>query len=389
MGILRFLLAFAVFNGHANLPLGFSIVAGSTAVHCFFVISGFYMAMVLNEKYIPAGASYADFISSRLLRLAPAYLVVVVLTVFAAVWMARNGSVVLPPLEATRLLIQSSDGYPVLFANALSQLSLVGQDLFYFAGWTRESGLHFVADFQTEPHPLNRLLLVPPAWSLSVELYFYLLAPYLVRRSVPLLIALIACSLLCRVLLAVCLGWQGDPWSYRFFPSELAFFLTGVLAYRVQGGTAPTSRLWLVALALFGGMLGLAEMLGIWQADLPVHRWARVGLFAALAAFVPMLFRWTKNWRWDRYVGELSYPLYVCHFLAIWVLMAWGDIASGTGRVVVVVGTVLFAIALQQCVDAPVDRYRQARMARRGSRSHRLAKGNPVLSLVQGSARSE
>ena len=90
MGILRFLLAFAVFNGHANLPLGFSIVAGSTAVHCFFVISGFYMAMVLNEKYIPAGASYADFISSRMLRLAPAYLMVVVLTIFVALWMART-----------------------------------------------------------------------------------------------------------------------------------------------------------------------------------------------------------------------------------------------------------------------------------------------------------
>ncbi len=27
-------------------PLGFSIVAGLTAVHCFFVISGFYMAML-------------------------------------------------------------------------------------------------------------------------------------------------------------------------------------------------------------------------------------------------------------------------------------------------------------------------------------------------------
>ncbi|HYL19581.1 MAG TPA: acyltransferase family protein, partial [Burkholderiales bacterium] len=84
MGILRFMLAFAVFNGHANLPLGFSVVAGSTAVHCFFVISGFYMAMVLNEKYVPSGASYLDFISSRLFRLAPAYLTVVVLTILAA-----------------------------------------------------------------------------------------------------------------------------------------------------------------------------------------------------------------------------------------------------------------------------------------------------------------
>ena len=84
-------MAFAVFNGHAGLPLGFSIVAGSTAVHCFFVISGFYMALVLNEKYLPSGATYCDFTSSRALRLAPAYLTVVLMTLLMAAFLAVSG----------------------------------------------------------------------------------------------------------------------------------------------------------------------------------------------------------------------------------------------------------------------------------------------------------
>jgi peptidoglycan/LPS O-acetylase OafA/YrhL len=375
MGILRFVLAFAVFNGHAGLPLGFSIVAGSTAVHCFFVISGFYMAMVLNEKYIPSGATYLDFIASRALRLEPAYLTVVVLTVLGSLLMARAGLAVLPPLEATKTLIQADVGYLLLFANAFSQLSLIGQDLFYFAGWLPQGGLRFVADFQADPHPLYDLLLVPPAWSLSVELYFYLLAPWLVRARVHVIVALIAASLLCRVLLAWALGWRGDPWSYRFFPSELAFFLTGVLAYRTQGGKMRPSGVWIGGLALLGSGLGLTEILGLWQADLPVQRWARVPLFAVLAAIAPTLFRLTKGWKWDRYIGELSYPLYVCHFLVIWVAgAAYGELTSWLGRIVVVTATVLVAIALQQWVDMPVDRYRQARLRQRADRSFLLSK---------------
>lgn len=75
-------------------------------------------------------------------------------------------------------------------------------------------------------------LLVPQAWTLGVELAFYIVAPFvLVRRKALLL--LLALSISVRIyLLYVGLG-KSDPWTYRFFPAELALFLLGALAHQV------------------------------------------------------------------------------------------------------------------------------------------------------------
>ena len=53
MGVLRLLLAVAVFAFHSHLDHigGMQMLNGRTAVFCFFVVSGFYMEMVLAEKY--------------------------------------------------------------------------------------------------------------------------------------------------------------------------------------------------------------------------------------------------------------------------------------------------------------------------------------------------
>jgi peptidoglycan/LPS O-acetylase OafA/YrhL len=51
MGYLRFWLALAVLSGHLGPLLGLSLADSSAAVLGFFVISGFYMAMVLDGKY--------------------------------------------------------------------------------------------------------------------------------------------------------------------------------------------------------------------------------------------------------------------------------------------------------------------------------------------------
>ena len=52
MGTIRFLLAVSVVVFHAKRPLlGLTLVEGTVAVQLFFIISGFYMALVLTEKY--------------------------------------------------------------------------------------------------------------------------------------------------------------------------------------------------------------------------------------------------------------------------------------------------------------------------------------------------
>jgi len=50
MGFIRIILAIAVVIVHTEPIFGFELVRGRVAVQSFFIISGFYMAMILNEK---------------------------------------------------------------------------------------------------------------------------------------------------------------------------------------------------------------------------------------------------------------------------------------------------------------------------------------------------
>lgn len=77
MGSLRLILALSVFFWHVpGHP--FRLVHGGIAVEAFFMISGFYMALVITEKYSKLSSSswVSTFYQSRILRLAPTYLII-------------------------------------------------------------------------------------------------------------------------------------------------------------------------------------------------------------------------------------------------------------------------------------------------------------------------
>ena len=84
MGLLRTILALLVVGSHLGA------FGGATfAVKGFFIISGFYMALVISTRYhkLPVG----DFYASRLLRLLPLYWVIGLLTVAAELWLVPHG----------------------------------------------------------------------------------------------------------------------------------------------------------------------------------------------------------------------------------------------------------------------------------------------------------
>jgi peptidoglycan/LPS O-acetylase OafA/YrhL len=83
MGLIRLLLAISVVLVHSpiiNEWHSIPIVGGELAVESFFMISGFYMAMVLTENYYsddrPTSRAYGAFLLSRILRIYPTYLIV-------------------------------------------------------------------------------------------------------------------------------------------------------------------------------------------------------------------------------------------------------------------------------------------------------------------------
>ncbi len=382
MGALRFILAMSVAYGHAGDFLGFPLVPGDTAVQCFYAVSGFYMALVLNEKYRPESSSYFLFISNRFARLFPAYAAVLCLTLlFAAV-----SSPELPFLARWRSL-PALDWWSAVFLVG-SQVLMWGQDLYFYL--TLKAGaLAFWPDFHTAPEPIIPLLVIPQGWTLGLEFSFYLIAPFIVRRSAAAIVGVLAASLVLRLLLQVA-GLSGDPWSYRFFPSELAVFLLGALGYCVYKGTAhsdlkrarpappPTRshkgegsrpRAWPRLDLAFGPTFVL--MVLCVGAALLINRWnglsrvASVGFFTLAVLAIPFLFRASNRWHFDRLLGELSYPIYICHVLVIWCLDRVPALGTGYARgFSILATTVAFSCVLYWLVDRPIDAWRQRRFDR-------------------------
>jgi peptidoglycan/LPS O-acetylase OafA/YrhL len=348
MGLLRFLLALSVAWTHAGLPKGLS---GDLCVTIFFVISGFYMAMVLSEN--PAYGQVSAFYQQRLLRLFPTYWALLALALLAgAISSIQQG-------WATVQALQLPQNHPGLFVGwLLSHLFIIGQDVFHFVGFGATGDLAFERHATPAEHPLAALLVIPPAWSLSLEITFYLLVPFLVRRSTGVLVGLMLASCAIRLASAYGLGLIEDPWATRFFLSELAFFLVGMLAYRLvaQPGAKVASLRGAGYLAICAAAVGSLAANNFGHVNAGLFSKAAV-VTLVLTVAIPWLFMLTRNNRLDRHVGEYSYPLYLCHVLVfeLWGLLQWSS--PWSGYLMIATATAL-AVVLTVAVDKPVDRFR-------------------------------
>lgn len=357
MGTLRVLLALAVVAAHAGPAFGWTwllMTEGPRSVQAFYAVSGFYMTLVLHEKYVGPG-SYGAFLRARVLRLLPMYVVVAAATVAAAVAFQAAGFGTFPPLAHWQSAdLAARDAALLAASNAL----LVGQDALCFAALDPATGaLHWSANAFAAPKSAWQFLFVPQAWTVCVELMFYAVAPLLVRRPVWLLAGLTLASYAARAWTIRAFGVGWDPWTYRFFPFELAHFLLGALACRayfaLRARDLLPRPLCLLALAAALALPIAAPYLGddVWKGW-----YAAPGLVPLLACLLPFVFAATRDSRIDRAFGELSYPIYLAHFLCVHAVDALGSPWCSEHRgELVAAASLLLAVALWRGVGAPLE----------------------------------
>lgn len=343
MGAIRFTLALSVAVWH--LPgAPFKMLNAAVAVLAFFIISGFYMAMVLNEKY----AAAKPFYISRFLRLYPAYAAV---AAFMVAWFVLTSS---PTAFTTRLPVPIGEQAVLAFLN----IAVVGQDFYEFSRNAFGSGNFLNAQW----------MLVGQAWSLSSEILFYCLAPFVVRSAAR-TVALLIVALAMRWLL---IGWLGLPspvWGYFFFPGTLCMFLLGSLAYHAHIGIRSHLRPWLgygVLAAWMAWIVYAGVTAGIVMPNDP-HTgmdgpafWA---FYLVFAMSVPMVFAATRDHRFDRAMGELSYPLYLVHGIVQGaIFFKFGAPQGHVGWAITAVSASVFvAILLRILIERPVESRRRRR----------------------------
>ena len=347
MGAIRFLLAFAVVGAHVG-RLPYTVPFGGTlAVQAFYIISGFLIALVWDNKYAAQPNGLFLFYTNRAARIYLLYWNVLALSIALAV--------------ATKFLTRD---YPAFFTTPPRGLLLyeIFTNLFIFgsaqAYWLGFDGsLYYTMDYTSSPYPVWRTLTLGPAWTLELELTFYLLAPFLVRRSLRVLLAIIAASFAARFSWYA-LGHDADPWNYRFFPFEVGLFVLGILTYRVSKTMA-----WQPDRKVLCGIFAvtLASLLGYDKLGVPQQSFVYLFIFAAL---IPYVFALTRSWKFDRFLADMSFPLYLVHW-PVWLFIRdrvpvpWPEYPG----IVPAVASVAAAALLVVFGEWPIERWRQARVA--------------------------
>jgi peptidoglycan/LPS O-acetylase OafA/YrhL len=364
MGLLRLLLALSVLLEHAHGIGGYAMIGGPLAVQCFFIVSGFYMGLVLNERYDRRDLN-RTFWANRAIRIYGVYFffLALYLLVFALLQLKSGTSPLAPYYESPLPLSEK------LALGALN-VTVVGQDLPVWL--TVEQGRlawtdRFVA---TGGGEVFHFMLIPAAWTLSLELLFYALAPFIARRPAWQIAAVLGISLLLRAI-AAGFGFSADPFAYRFFPFELALFLAGVLAYK---GWATNRAAWERPAARG---LALAVPLAIlawpwWAAGWSLEAFftpPRLILLALVAVGLPAVHGLSHRSSLDRGIGELSYPFYLGHLLVLGLV---ASVPALQGRdmaiaLVAVLVTLLLSWLVVRVVDEPIEAFRRRLAAKAGA----------------------
>lgn len=334
MGLLRTLLALSIVIHHSFPLYGITLLGREPALKAFYVISGFYMALILNEKYIGKNDGYKLFITNRFFRIFPSYWLILGVTLLFNYFFLHLNFL--------------KEG----FVRIVSDLTLI----------VRPDFLQINTDYRL---PLT----LPQAYTLVIELYFYLVVPFIARRTTKSILWLSFLALTMHFIVYTILRIHHQPIGDWFFPEVIIYFLFGVLAYKLYVKIKPQKISTKILYSIFSFIL----ILTIGYSFIPfnlrftsliiVKEWAYVLL---VMVSIPYLFKLTNKMFWDKIIGELSYPIYLSHLLVISVLATIFSIKSNqsSSTLIIILLTLLISFFIFYFFEKPIEAFRQRRLKR-------------------------
>lgn len=360
MGVLRTLLSLLVVCAHLaafdkQSTINWLTGGAVTAVNAFFLISGFYISLILRETYV--GRPIA-FYAARSLRLLPLYWGIVVITLLLGASVSTLGN----PLRVWENLFSREGVTPTSMWLLFSNITFIGLD---FSTILCSNMKSFILCFSDSPKDFARLksyTIVPQAWSLGTEITFYIIAPFIIKHGLRGAISFFLLALSLHV--AFRFGGDSEQ-NIKLFPYTAIFFALGVLS---QFSYQFHSRFKLVIPYTVVTVMTIVCCLSytyLFAFNWTNPRWwiIEAAFFAWLFVFVPILFRSSEKNRFDSIIGDLSYPIYITHIFALAVStqigMSWTFFTGGLGFVFHI-GVVLFVAVISLLIIVhPVERIRR------------------------------
>jgi len=256
---------------------------GWIGVDVFFVLSGYLITTILLSEYrATGGVNLGAFYWRRAVRLIPALAILVAFQLIRSAW--------------------SADGSSIRMATLIGAL--------YVENWNAVFGWH--------PEQL-----MDHTWSLATEEQFYLIWPLLlplaVQRGASKWLIAVACAM---VGLSVALWWVGAPLPairVDLFTRPVGLVIGCLVAFRAW--RLPRAYAW----------PAVASLVAI--ACVSDHVWVLAPLLASIASAVLIAAVWNGGgllaWTPVRYIGRISYGIYLYHWPIFMLGEKWKPHGSG------------------------------------------------------------
>lgn len=334
---------FHIFEAFATSHLDQRINHGYLAVDFFFILSGFVVGYAYDDRW--GKMKTKDFIKRRIIRLHP---MVVMGAIIGAVMFYFQGC---PVWDVSQVTVIS-----LLIATLLNSLLIPATP------GTEIRGLG-------EMYPLNG-----PTWSLFFEYIGNILYALFIRKlstkALMVLVAIAACALGGFAIFGpygdLCAGFALTGIEFAGGFSRLLFsFSAGLLLSRVFRPTHIKGAFWICGLSV-------VALLAVPRIGGAEHLWMN-GIYDTLCCvlFFPILVylgasgKSTDKFttRICKFLGDISYPLYMVHYPFIYLYYAWVKNENLTfqesfpGAAAVVIGSIILAYITLKLYDIPVRRY--------------------------------
>lgn len=323
-GAYRMVLALMVALSHIGGAWGL----GAYAVFGFFVLSGYLMTHIMHRTYGFTASGIGRYVVNRFLRIYPMY------------WLAclvSAGAVIAADPEITDSLAKGM-GLPITLGGWVQNLLLV-----LFSG--------------------SKPVLIYPAWALTLELFFYVAIAFSVSRT----------RLGTGIWFVLGLGYAlvvnvlGLDWKYKYFSVFAASlpFSVGALIFHYRD--ALSGRL--AFLNSHPVRFGIASLLfvnwilsKIWPSIYQPLFYSNLLIHALI--IVSLLDMPETGWltrKWDSWLGNFSYPIYLIHMPVGVLAVAMGSPFTQPSPGLFVLSFPLLALiswGMIICLENPIDRLR-------------------------------
>jgi peptidoglycan/LPS O-acetylase OafA/YrhL len=334
---------FHLFESYATSHLDQKINHGYLAVDFFFILSGFVVGYAYDDRW--KTMTIKDFVKRRFIRLHP---MVVIGAIIGAIMFYTQGCSAwdVSKVSITMLLIST-------FINACLIPATPGFEI-------RGVG---------EMYPLNG-----PSWSLFFEYIGNILYAFFIHKlptkALSVLVLLAGCGLAAFAIWGplgdICVGFSLTGENIIGGSLRLLFsFSAGLLLSRVFKPTNIKGVFWICSIAVIA-LLAIPRIGG------SEHLWMN-GLYDTICAIIifPLLVYLGASGKTTdkitaricKFLGDISYPLYMVHYPFIYLYYAWVKnenltfVQSLPGALALVVGCIILAYLCLKLYDEPVRKF--------------------------------